>query len=467
VLARAYLGKGDFAKAQKYAEDAVEDDPNNPQAQDLLSGINLQVAFRTVTSAGGDRKETLSTIKDALTNAIQARHKVLDAAVDKAGQPTDSTLAAWADTVIRAGRYNLVIPPLRDAFERDSSNTAVADRLAYAYLRTGRNLDAANVLNELVKRGAPSAFSYAALAIARAELGDVAGSDDAIKQALLSDPDDLSVIAAQAYIALKYVRYRVGSQVTFNLNYDDLTGKDLPAKQESRATLQTLVGQLDRAHGAWTETLYFKQATNNKLGEFPAAQKAFQAAVLAEPANYDAYIEEGNRALASTQLSNLDADSKTQALDYAEIMYGAALEARPSSAQALSGLAVVSTIQGKLDDAIKWGEAAVKANSDYAAGYLSLGTAYNLASTAMRKQADATRAKSRAGGLDAAERQNLELQARKMEDQSANYARSARDAGAKASAIDKRLDGQQLTAAYAAWRYFSAGGRTPVLPQPK
>jgi predicted Zn-dependent protease len=465
VLARAYLGKGDTANAQKYAEDAIEIEPNNQQALDLLSSISLQSAFRTFTSSTGDRKDSLATIKEAIGNAVTARRKVLDGAVDRAGEPTGTNLIPWSDIVLKAGRYSLAVQPLRTAFEADPSQGAIADRLAYAYLRLGRNADAATVLTTSLKRGSPSAFGFAALAVARAEAGDVAGSDDSIKEALLADPDDPSVVAAQAYIALKFVRFRLGDQVQFNLNYDDLGGKDLTAKQESRNTLTKLVAQLQNAQAAKTETWYFRQALDDKLGEYSSADKAFQAAVLAEPTNFDAYIEEGNRSLASTQLSNLDADSKALALANAEIMFNAALLARPDSTQALTGLSLVDTIQGKLDDAIKWGEAAYKSNPGYPAGYIALGTAYNLASSALRNKADATRTKGRTS--DPLERAKLEQDARAMEAQSATYAGSSRDMGTKAAAIDHRLQGQQLTAAYPAWRYYSAGGRTPVLPQPR
>ncbi|CAN5431190.1 hypothetical protein BH11ARM1_BH11ARM1_05250 [soil metagenome] len=466
LLARAYMGKGDTAQAQKYAEDAAEADPTNLAAQDLVAGINLQAAFKTVTNTGGDRKEAMTSIKEALSAAIAARHKVLDADVDKAGVLTSTNLIPYSDAALHAGRFNLVIPALKAGFEGDPTNGKIANRLAYAYLRQGLASDAAAVLNAFAKHGALDAYGSASLAIARADINDAAGSDAAIKDALLSDPDELAVTAAQAYIALKYVRNRSGNLVTFNLNYDDLAGKDVAAKQESRKTLSGLVAQLDAAQGARTETLYFKQALNDKLGEYPAAQRAFRAAVLAEPANYDAYIEEGNRALSSTQLANMDADNKDQALSYAEVMLGASLEARPSSAEALAGLAIVATIRGKMEDAIKWGTAAVQANPDYAAGHLAVGTAYNLAATAGRKQADALRAKAKTT-VDGAQRQALETQARELEARVGDYTRFARDSSIKAGTLDKRVEGLQLTAPYQAWRYYSAGGRTPVLPQPR
>ena len=462
ILARAYFRKGDTAKAQKHAEDVLEAKPGNASALDLLAAINLRAAFNTYISEGANRKDALASIKEAFKNAVESRRKVLDAMVD--AQPT-TNVVAYADTAFRAGRYNLAVPSLRAAFEKDDRNTAVANRLAYAYLRQGRYADAVNVLNTIQKSGSMDAFSFAAMAVAKAEAGDIKGSDDAIKEALVSDPEDLSVIAAQAHIALKFVRNSLANN--FQLNYDDLSGGEAAAKVASRETLRKLVNQLEQAAGARTETQYYKEALYNKLSEYAKAQTAFERAALAEPANFDAFIEAGNRLLASTQLQNMDAAAREQALSTAAIMFETALIARPDSAQALTGMALVSTINGKLDQAIKFGDAAIRANPDYAAAHVAIGTAYQMASTNLRKQADAIREKSRKAGTAPAERQEMEAQARQIEDQSNAYGRSSRDAGMAAAKADKRTEGQELSKPYAAWRYYTAGGRTPVLPQPK
>ncbi len=465
ILARAYLAKGETAKAQKNAEDVLENKPGDVAALDLLSAINLRSAFGMYITEGGNRKEALAAMRDSFKSGVESRRRLLDANVESAGQPTGANLLPYVDAALRAGRYNLVVPVLKQAFEADNRSVPVANRLAYAFLRQGRSTDALYYLNAIQKNGVPDAYSFAAMAVAKAELGDVTGSDEAMREAIVSDPEDLSVTSAQAYIALKFVRNRLGN--TFNLNYDDLSGGDAAAKLESRETLRKLVNQLEQAAGARTETLYYKEALYNKLSEYAKAQTAFQAAALAEPSNYDAFIEAGNRLLASTQLQDMKPEPKEQALSTAAIMFETALVGRPDSAQALTGLALIATIEGKLDQAIKFGDAAVRANPEYAAGHLALGTAYNLGSTAIRKQADAVRMKSRAGGTSPAERQELELQARKLEDQATTYVRNSRDEGLAAAKIDRRVEGHELSKPYPAWRYYSAGGRTPVLPQPK
>lgn len=45
TMARAYYGKRTYDLAQKYTEDILENDPDNGDAQQLLSGINLRRAF--------------------------------------------------------------------------------------------------------------------------------------------------------------------------------------------------------------------------------------------------------------------------------------------------------------------------------------------------------------------------------------------------------------------------------------
>ncbi len=466
ILARAYLSKGETAKAQKNAEDVLESKPGDAAALDLLSVINLRSAFGTYISVGGNRAEALANMKEAFKNGVDSRRKLLDASVDTVGAAGTSgaNLLPYVDAALRAGRFNLVIPGLRDAFEKDNRSVPIANRLAYAYLRQGRPSDALYYLNMVQKSGVPDAFTFAAMAVAKAELGDATGSDDALREALVSDPEDLSVLSAQAYISLKYLRNRLGNSL--DLNYDDATG-DPAAKAKARETLRSYVNRLEQAAGSRTESQYYKEALYNKLGEYARAQTAFQAAVLSEPSNYDAFIEAGNRLLASTQLETKEGESRTQALASAAIMFETALVARPDAAQALTGLALIATIEGKLDQAIKYGDAAVRANPGYAAGHLALGTAYTLAATAIRRQADALRTKSKAAGTTSTERQELELQARKLEEQSTLFSHNSRDAGLAAAKIDKRVEGHELSKAYPAWRYYSAGGRTPVLPQPK
>lgn len=458
LLARAYFGQGDTAQAQKFAEDVVADDANNSSARDLLSAINLKAAFKVSTSSGGNSTEALTTMGDAFKSAIESRMAVLDAAVTAAGKPEGDTLVKYADAAIRAERLNAVLPALARTFESDKTNVAVANRLAYIYLRMGRAQDAFNVVNALAKGGSPDAYALSERAIALAELGDVAGSDQAIQDALLADSEDPAVLAAQAYIALKFVRYRTAGNTVFNLNYDDLSGLDASARQESRTTLQKLAGQMAKVSTSRPETFFYQEALNNLLAQYAQARTAFEKSVLAESVNPDAFIEMGNQALRSIMLSNVGADDKTRALATAKVMYTAATDADSSSANALTGLSLTASLDNKPEDAIRWGEAAVTANPNYPAGHVALSAAYSLGATILGQQASSLRKGNGADG---------EAKAREVEAKANDYTQKSRDQLAAAGRLDKRVEGQQINKAAAAWRYYSAGGRVPVLPLPR
>lgn len=471
LLARAYLGSNDFGRAQKYAQDVLDKDPKNADALNLMAGVNLKIAFGTYVNSGGDRKEAVSTISDAYKSAVEARRKVLDEEVDAAGSPTGANVVPYVDAALHAGRYSLALPILKDAITKNGSDTKLFDRLMYVYLRTGRYRDAFQAAADYKRAGGLlDAYGTAAMAIVYAELGDPDTTDKLIADALVSDPDEPAVAAAQAYIALKFIRPPVAATKQYNLNYDDANASGssaAAARAAANTALSRILAEVSKSHGQNTVTSYYAGALDNKLSDFGAGRRSFQDAVLMEPANADAYIEEANRALTATQMSNLDKDEREHELSTAETLYNTALLARPDSAQALTGLALVATIRANFADAIRWGEAAVAANPDYAAGYLSLGTAYNLGSSVLRTQADSARQKARAAGTSPADRQALELQARNLETQALQYQTSARTAGLKAGSLDPRLQGQLLEKPYAAWRYFRAGGRVPVLPQPR
>jgi len=466
LVARAYLGLGTLDKAQKYAEDAVEASPNDQGAADILSAIKLRQAFRTM-STGSDRTEALAAITEAMTSAVQTRRKFVDRMFDAMTAPTGDDVVAYADAGITDGRYNVVLPLLQSAFQKDNRRSDVGNRLAFVYMRLGRNAEALQTLLSVKKNGAPDANTFAQLAVVYADLGSADESDAALKDALLSDGEAPAVLSAQAYLALKYVRHKLVSTTTLLLNYDDIGGNDTQAKANSKAALRDALSQMEKGHGESSITNYYQSALYNKLEEFQKGEDYFESAVLADPLNVDAYVEQGNRSLGTALNGKPTKEELDSRLGAARAYYNAALAAQDNSAAALAGLCVAATLEGKPDEAIRWGEAAVKAQPSYAAGFVALGTAYNLGSSAARTSADKLRQTNQTAGLSNAERQANELKTRQLEAQASTYARNARDAGNSAAKLDKRVEGYELTKPYAAWRYLYAGGRLPVLPQPK
>ena len=465
VVARAYQHKNAFDKAQKYAEDVLTTEPENPFALDLLSIIKLQQAFTTFNRGSGDKNETLKTIGDAMKSAVNSRKKSLDAVVDKMPAPTPTNFIPYMDAALRAGRYSLVSSFLTPLFDKDNRRNDVANRLAFAQIRMGRFTDALNTLIELKKYGTLDAYGSATIAVLYAEAGLVQNSDDAIKEAILSDADAPIVSTAQAYIALKFVRTRVANQNTMGLNYDDLSGKDTPAKIEARNTLSQILRQLARDQGQRTEVNYYLCALNNKLENFDSARKNFEQAVLTEPTNYDAYIEQGNKSILISMQGKLEKNEMAFLYDNARTMFVAALEGRPSSASALTGLSLVASFQGKPEEAIKWGDAAVHAEPQYAPGYVALCSAYTAAEAAETSLTYSTRQQGNKLTSNS-ERADNELKARAHEAKAGEYSRLGREALAKAQKLDTKIQGTELTKPKAAWRYYNVGGRVPVLPMP-
>ena len=398
VMARAYLGKGVLDTAQKYAEDAAE--ANDPAAVELLSAINLQRAFNTF-NRGGERTETLALIKSALQSAVEARQKTLNAALDKIGAPTTANLVAYADAAIRAGRYSLAATALSKPFADDNRNGAIANRLAFAQLRMGRLADARDTLLTHHKYGTPDAYSYALLGVVMEEMGNTQASDAAMREAVLSDSEDRGVRTAQAYIALR---------------------------RGNTGVLNRLATDLAKDQGHSTEVNHYLTAVSSRLGRFEDSRRYFERAVLAEPINYDMYIERSNETVTIALDARLDPKEKANQLAAARVLMETAMAARPDSHEALTGLALVSLLQGNAADAVRYAQAAVNATPTYAAGHYALSAAFAAAGRAAEASAHMTRA----GNLD-----------------------------------KPNLEGRQVPTAVNAWRYFAQYGRGALISPPR
>jgi len=465
VVARAYMRLGVMDKAQKFAEDAVAAEPSNTNALDILSIIDLRRAFTTFDRGSGDRTETLKSIGDALKSAVENRKKALDARVDALGPLTATNMIPYVDAALRAGRYGLAITTLKPAFDKDNRRVDLANRLAYAQIREGRFPDAFTTLETLKKYGTPDVYSQATTAVLLAEAGNIDGSDKAIQDAILSDADNPIVTTAQAYIALKFVRSKVAGLTSMSLNYDDLRGKDSAKAAESRRTLGEVLQVLAKDQGQRTEVNYYLCALNNKLENYDTARQYFEQAVLTEPTNYDAYIEQGNKSFQISMRGKHEKDDLHFLYENARTMFMAALEARADSASALTGLSLVDCFEGNAEEAIKWGQAAVKAEPEYAAANVALCAAYTAGADALTGAAYQMRQNSKNIPTNE-ERQQNELKTRQIEATAGSYSREARQALANAARADKNVEGQELTKPAAAWRYYNAGGRVPVLPMP-
>lgn len=412
LLARGNYGKGIFDKAQKFAEDAVAQDSQSVEGLEILAAINLQRAFKTTARSTGDSKDALATIKSALKAAADSRRKSLEIQLDKIGEPTDANLLQYADAAIRASRYSLAIKALEPAVRKDNRRTDITNRLAYAYIRSGRSVEALTTLEGLKKTGSFDAYSYALRAIVASDEGDAAGAQAAITEALVTDSQNLGVITAQAYIALQ---------------------------KNNNNALNKLATSLSKAGGQRYEAMYFLSALNNRLQNYPEGAKYFRAAVLAEPAASDVYIDYGAYSLGLALSKSVETKDKDAEFETARTYFETALVARPESAEALAGLTAIGLAQKNAPDAMKYGLAAVKAEPYAAVGHYALAAAYSAVAKVERN--------------DAAAREALKGVQREM---------------GLAEKLDKRnLSGRSTPNAEELFRYLKGGGRCPFISAPR
>ena len=202
ILARANYSLKIYDQAQKYAEDAVAQDPSFAEAYDALAAINLQRAFK-VTSRNGDARETLKTITSAFKAGVSARRKSLDLTVDNFPATVDKKSAAYLDACLRANRYSLVIRELAAYVDVHPDDIAAVNRIAFAYLRSGQTKEAQFVIAKLAKAGALDAYSYALKAVVETEMGAYAEATKSIREGIVAEAGNLAVSTAEAFLALK------------------------------------------------------------------------------------------------------------------------------------------------------------------------------------------------------------------------------------------------------------------------
>lgn len=435
VMARAYMGKGIMDKAQQFAEDALASDPNFAEGREMLAAINLKRAFGTL-NRGGDRRDSLKTISEALKQAVTYRRANLDAAADKLPEANDENRQRVADGNLRAMRYDAAIRALWPSFVKDPKNSAYGNRIAFAQIRLSRFKDASETVRLMEKEGALDAYGSALHSVLLAIAGDDAASDKVMADAIGNDPEDLGVRIGQVYIALK--RGRTGS-------------------------FGNLVTNLAKDEGQRAEVNYYLFIMLHSLRSFADADERFAQATLAEPCTAEIYIERGNQAvLMLNGLPANDTATKNFQFDLADAYYQAAILAWPDSPQALTAIAIARNLQGKTTEALSYAEAAMKAGPGYAAAHYCAAMIYSNVSTGMANRIAKIQTDSR-GVLDAEGRKTIaELQGQiKVVNEKMIKAK------AKAEELDpKVLGGRSTPKAGDVFEYFNRHGRIPLLTAP-
>jgi len=351
ILARANLELKVFDKAQKYAEDAVAQDPKDDQAYQVLSAIDAHRGFSTIAKEGSDRAEVIASIGDAFKGAVEARQKSLDIEMSQLAAPTPANATSEADMALRAGRYSLVINSLAPMMLQDNKNVAIAKRLAFAQLRAGRLRDSLQTLTDLKMYTTPDAYCFALMALVYTELNQDDQATDAIKTAVESDPDDTGVRTAQAFIALKRNKTNVLAGLTNDL-----------AQDQAQSPLVS----------------YFLMALADRQQRFGDARRYFERSVLAEPANAEPYVEQANYDVGLSLNTKLEKTEKAYLLQEAKMYFQTALIARPESVEGLAGVAMIDMLQNHVTEAVQYAEAARDASPTEALGHYAAAGAYQM-----------------------------------------------------------------------------------------
>ncbi|MBI3721356.1 MAG: hypothetical protein HY248_02290, partial [Fimbriimonas ginsengisoli] len=267
----------------------------------------------------------------------------------------------YTDAAIQAGRYTLAHSAVSTAFHQDNRRADLANRLAYSQIRLSRYSDAYTTLRTLKRFGKYDAYSYALEAVTELCLGAEKEASDSIKEAILNNGDDLGVLTAQAYAALR---------------------------RNDTAVLSRLVASLMQDHAQRTEVNTYLSALLNRTGRLEEARRYFIDAVKADPLNIDIYIQEANQSIQIGLTGKLAQADAMHELDTAETMFDAALTAHPESAEALTGMSIVRLFRLDYAGAAKLAKAANEASPSYGAALYVLACAHQNLRQSLIAQAD-------------------------------------------------------------------------------
>lgn len=401
LLAQCYYSTQKYDQAQNYCDEILGDNPDNPQALDLASAIGVKEAFAVIAQSS-QSDQGLANIKQALDYAIDNRTKYLKVQLNGANL-ADLGPYKYAAIAVKAHQDSIAIQTINPEFQKNQSDTKAGNWLAYAQFKEGRFSDAVSTLNFLKKAGGAAkfdAYSKALQALLAAHLNDNATADKVLSDAILDDMSNLGVQTAQASVALE---------------------------ENNTSALNNLLQSLSAETGNLPEVAYLVSALANQVGNYSAARTQLQQGLLTDAAWDVLYVEAGNQIL-STTLSRKQSDDVTQ-MQYktALMFFSEGLRAKGDSFRSLTGLAIVSALTKKYDDALKYAQAAVRAQPDYAAGQYALSMALSLTS-----QFD-----------------------------------KANSVLAQAAALDQsRLGGSPIPSPVEVWKYFSTGGRALVIAAP-
>lgn len=345
VLARAFLGRGILDEAQKWAEDAMLLE-ESPESCELVAGILVERAFK-VSAFGGDKKEQLKQMFDDLKGAVTNKRRAMELRIRAVGAETDENRVRLADLHMASNEFSTAIRLLRKNYNEFEPDISIAGRLMFASMRSGRMNDVAKILANVEKRSAKDAMLSSLESVGYAYYRHYEKAADALKTAILSDPDSSSVMTASAFLAVR--------------------------KNDTRA-IASQIQQMIKKNITDPEVFYYLSLLQFWTGDYVNSRENFKKAVTQNPLFVDAYIQRGFDAL-NTALTPAFAADKEYLLEMALGYMEVARLARPDSAEALNGTALVLLYQGKDKEGLAMAGAAANAGPEYPWAHFTLAAA--------------------------------------------------------------------------------------------
>ena len=349
VMARAYMGKQEFDKAQQWAEDALISQ-ESVRVHELLSVINADRAF-SIISRSGDRGDALKNIVTAMKAAVVQKKASVDLQLKELGPVTDANRLKAVDLLMQKHDYSAARRLLLEKFSEGTPDLAIGNRLIYATFRSGRIDESFRLMGLMKKKEVMDSTTYALDAALRAYYRHWDLAEAAIKDGGFDDANNPALISSAAYVAL-------------------MQGDKAAASSQVRRMLEKNVDD--------SAALYFTQTLMFFTGQYSAARDYFHKTIVKDPLTFESFIERGYEALAIVQNppAGFEKD-KPVVLEQALAFFELAQEVKADSPAALNGIALAKLYQGKGAEALVAAKAAVAAGPEFPWAHYTLGAAYN------------------------------------------------------------------------------------------
>ncbi len=334
VLGRALMGNRVFDEAEKYLQDAIDIDQNNIFAYGILSQVHVQKAI-TVRAIGAN--DAANTEKNSYMAAADAFRKSLELQIAALGPITAENRSNAIDLHIQLGNYSKARELIKAITVTDIKNVQMHNRLMFVLIRRGELTEAQRIFDTLQKKKIGDGDTMALGAVLASMTGNNDLADNRIQEAIKQDRSSLTVKLSQAYVLLD--RGKV---------------KDV----------RNIVQDLEQGGFTQPEVYYYLGRMHYALGDFDLSDRNYQDAISQNPLMSDVFVSRGMESLAAA-IKATDA-SKTRHLPVAQNYFDVALKARPETAGALVGNALVLAYLGKKAEAARYADGAMTVGGEMA-----------------------------------------------------------------------------------------------------